>query len=97
MSLLFEWDRNKARQNIKKHGISFEEATTVFGDPLSLTIRDPLHSIDEERFVIIGSSYKYRLLVVVHAERGNRIRIISARRATRRERKTYEEGTEKKQ
>lgn len=71
MSLLFEWDRNKAQQNIKKHGISFEEATTVFGDPLSLTIRDPLHSIDEERFVIIGSSYKYRLLVVVHAERGN--------------------------
>ena len=93
MSLLFEWDRNKAQQNIKKHGISFEEATTVFGDLLSLTIRDPLHSIDDERFVIIGYSYKYRLLVVVHTERGNRIRIISARRATRRERKTYEEGT----
>ncbi|MGB2804745.1 MAG: BrnT family toxin [Candidatus Zixiibacteriota bacterium] len=93
MSLLFEWDRNKAQQNIKKHGISFEEATTVFGDPLSLTIRDPLHSIDDERFVVIGYSYKYRLLVVVHTERGNRIRIISARRATRQERKTYEEGT----
>ena len=93
MSLLFEWDRNKAQQNIKKHGISFEEATTVFGDLLSLTIRDPSHSIDDERFVIIGYSYKYRLLVVVHTERGNRIRIISARRATRRERKTYEEGT----
>ena len=93
MFLLFEWDRNKAQQNIKKHGISFEEATTVFGDPLSLTIRDPLHSIDDERFVIIGYSYKYRLLVVVHSERGNRIRIISARRATRQERKTYEEGT----
>ena len=93
MFLLFEWDRNKAQQNIKKHGISFEEATTVFGDPLSLTIRDPLHSIGDERFVIIGYSYKYRLLVVVHSERGNRIRIISARRATRQERKTYEEGT----
>ncbi|MGB2981192.1 MAG: BrnT family toxin [Candidatus Zixiibacteriota bacterium] len=93
MFLLFEWDRNKAQQNIKKHGISFEEATTVFGDPLSLTIRDPLHSIDDERFVVIGYSYKYRLLVVVHTERGNRIRIISARRATRQERKTYEEGT----
>jgi uncharacterized DUF497 family protein len=93
MSLIFEWNRNKAQQNIKKHGISFEEATTVFGDPSSLTIRDPLHSLDEERFVVIGYSYKHRLLVVVHTERGNRIRIISARRATRRERKTYEEGT----
>ena len=93
MSLIFEWNGDKARQNIKKHGISFEEAATVFGDPSSLTIRDPLHSAHEERFVTVGYSYKYRLLVVVHTERGNTIRIISARRATRRERKTYEEGT----
>ena len=92
MSLIFEWNSSKAQQSIKKHGVSFEEAATVFGDPSSLTIRDPLHSVGEERFVIIGYSYRPRLLVVVHTERGKRIRIISARRATRRERKTYEEG-----
>ena len=92
MSLVFEWDEHKAHQNLQKHAISFEEAATVFGDPLSLTIPDPLHSELEDRFVIVGESIRQRLLVVVHTERGNHIRIISARLATRRERKTYEEG-----
>ena len=93
MALLFEWNEDKAKINLQKHGVSFEEAATVFGDSLSLTIRDSIHSIEEERFVIIGYSYRYRMLVVVHTERGDSIRIISARRATRRERKTYEECT----
>jgi uncharacterized DUF497 family protein len=91
MSLIFEWDGQKAKQNLEKHNVSFEEATTVFGDPLSLTIEDPLHSTDEERFVIVGESVRRRVLVVVHTERGDHIRIISARLAARRERKTYEE------
>jgi uncharacterized protein len=96
MGLTFEWDDEKAGQNVERHGVSFEEATTVFGDPLSLTIADPLHSTDEEHFVIIGetSASPQRLLVVVHTERRNAIRIISARVATRRERRIYEEGGE---
>jgi uncharacterized DUF497 family protein len=93
MALIFEWADSKARQNIRKHGVSFEEAATVFGDPLSLTIEDPLHSEKEERFVTIGESIRRRVLVVVHTERGDNIRIISVRLATRRERKTYEEGS----
>lgn len=88
--LIFEWDDKKASQNIKKHGISFEEATTVFGDPFSITIYDPLHSREEDRFVILGMSDKNRILVVVHTERNDRIRIISARKATKKERKQYE-------
>ncbi len=88
----FEWDRDKAKSNVSKHGITFEEATTVFGDPLSLTIPDPLHSQAEDRFVTIGVSSRQRTLVVVHADRGDDVRIISARVATRRERKRYEEG-----
>ncbi len=92
MALFFEWDENKAKINLQKHDVSFKEAATVFGDPLSLTIRDPLHSIKEERFVILGYSYKNRLLVVMHTEQGDNIRIISARRATRRERRAYEKG-----
>jgi hypothetical protein len=91
MGFTFEWDARKAKQNLKKHGVSFEEATTVFGDPLSRTIADPLHSIDEDRFVILGESHALRLLVVVFTERGENIRIISARNATRRERRDYEE------
>jgi uncharacterized DUF497 family protein len=79
--LIFEWDEKKAKQNIKKHGISFEEAATVFGDPFSITIYDPLHSGDEDRFVILGISNKNRVLVVVHTDRDERIRIISARNA----------------
>jgi uncharacterized protein len=92
MGFVFTWDNRKARQNVRKHGIVFEEAATVFGDPLSLTVDDPSHSDDEERFVIVGESSQQRILVVVHTEREGTIRIISARVATPRERKTYEEG-----
>ncbi|HNQ21893.1 MAG TPA: BrnT family toxin [Phycisphaerae bacterium] len=88
----FEWNAEKAKRNFKKHGILFEEAATVFGDPRSLTIDDPLHSTAEERWVTMGMTYRHRLVVVVHTSRGNAIRVISARKATRRERKTYEEG-----
>jgi uncharacterized protein len=88
----FQWDENKARTNLAKHGVSFEEATTVFGDPLSLTIPDPAHSQVEDRSILLGKSHLQKLLVVVHTERGDSIRIISARRASRRERKNYEEG-----
>ena len=94
MGLTFEWDRRKADLNRKKHGVSFDEAATVFGDSLSLTIEDPLHSAGEERFVTIGDSTQGRLLVVIHTDRGDTVRIISARLATPRERKTYEEGNE---
>ncbi|MBW2331114.1 MAG: BrnT family toxin [Deltaproteobacteria bacterium] len=94
MGLLFEWDQKKARLNSKKHGISFDEASTAFRDPLSRTIDDPLHSDDEECFVLIGESVRRRLLVVVHTERGDRIRIISARLATNKERFRYEESEE---
>ena len=93
MSLAFEWDDNKAKQNLKKHGVSFEEASTVSGDPLARTIPDPLHSEEEDRFVNLGESQSRRLLVVVFTERGDKIRIISARVATRRERKDHEEGS----
>ncbi|HJT78017.1 MAG TPA: BrnT family toxin [Gemmataceae bacterium] len=92
MSLDFEWDEGKAKRNSRKHRVSFEEASTVFGDPLALTIPDPLHSEKEDRFVTLGESSRRRLLVVVSTERGGRIRIISARVATRRERKDYEEN-----
>jgi len=88
----FEWDLKKTANNLRKHGISFKEAATVFGDPLSMTFEDPDHSIDEQRFVTIGESRKRRVLVVAHTDRGGVIRIISARKATRRERKFYEEG-----
>ena len=82
MGLTFEWDDAKAERNRKKHGVTFEEAATIFEDPLSLTIEDPLHSHGEERFIILGASAQGRLLVVVHTERGERMRIISAREAT---------------
>ena len=90
--MLFEWHGKKAAANKEKHGVSFEEATTVFTDVLSLTIPDPLHSEEEERFVIIGQSSQQRILVVVHTDCGNRIRIMSARLATTHERKRYEES-----
>jgi len=90
--LKFERDRDKAAQNLLRHGVSFEEAATVFRDPLSQTGCDPDHSIDEERFVIFGVSTSGRLLLVAHAERGDTIRIVSARSATPGERKIYEEG-----
>jgi len=91
MSLRFTWDPAKAGANLRKHGVSFIEASTAFADSLSVTIPDPDHSAGEERFVLMGLSDRGRLLVVAHAERGDLIRIISARLATRRERKTYEE------
>lgn len=91
MSLIFEWDDKKAVSNLKKHGISFEEASTVFGDWLAITIEDPLHSDSEERFIIIGKSELLNTLVVVHAERSEAIRIISARTASKNEQKFYEE------
>ena len=94
MAMLFEWDPRKARSNSAKHGVSFDEASTAFQDSLSITIGDPLHSADEERFVLIGNSCRNRLLVVVHTERGSRIRIISARPATSRERRNYEENAQ---
>ena len=90
--MLFEWHGKKAAANKKKHGVSFEEATTVFTDVLSLTIPDPLHSEEEERFVIIGRSSQQRILVVVHTDFGKHIRIISARLATAHGRKRYEES-----
>ncbi len=94
MNTEFEWDLEKAESNLVKHGVSFAEAATVFFDPLSITVPDPIHSEIENRFVLTGSSSRQRQLVVVHADRGDRIRIISARLATPGERKKYESGTE---
>jgi uncharacterized DUF497 family protein len=94
MPLTFEWDQRKARSNLAKHGVGFEEASTVFSDPFSLTISDPEHSQVEERYVTMGTAFSGKLLVVVHTDRGDNIRIISARRASRRERKGYEKGIE---
>ena len=94
MPINFEWDSDKAGANLSKHGLSFEEASTVFADPLSLTIGDPLHSSgQEERFITIGTSYQGTTTVVIHCDRGENIRLISARRATRRERRTYADRT----
>ncbi len=87
----FEWDRGKAAENLRKHKVSFHEAATVFGDSLGITAADPDHSADEGRYITIGMSNLGRLLMVAHAERGDRIRIISARTLTRSERRTYEE------
>ncbi len=92
MGLAFEWDERKAKRNAGKHSVSFDEASTVFSDPLALTIYDPVHSNDEDRYITLGESQQGRLLVVVFTDRNERIRIISARVATRRERKEYEKG-----
>jgi uncharacterized DUF497 family protein len=94
MSLSFEWDEGKASGNLAKDGVSFLEAPTVLADPLSRTISGPLHSHDAGRFAIVGESAAGRILVVAHTHRGEAIRIISARKATARERKDYERGTE---
>ncbi len=94
MSLTFEWDEGKASENLTKHGVSFAEASAVFADPLSRTIPDPLHSDEEDKFVILGESASGQTLVVVHTYREDNIRIISARKATSRERKDYERGVE---
>lgn len=87
----FEWDPEKAASNATKHGVTFEEAQTVFQDDLFVTFEDPDHSQDENRFIIMGQSTKKNLLVVSYTERRNSIRLISARPATRKERRTYEE------
>jgi hypothetical protein len=87
----FEWDPEKAKENLEKHGVSFEEASAAFGDPLSMNMPDPDHSEGEHRFVVMGMSDRYRLLVVSYTDRPPRTRIISARLATRSERKQYEE------
>jgi hypothetical protein len=89
--LEFEWDDAKARKNATKHGVTFEEAQSVFGDRLSSTFPDPDHSLEEDRLITIGTSDRNRLLVVSHTDREGRTRIISARKATRRERNAYEE------
>lgn len=88
----FEWDADKAAENLRKHDVSFDEAVTAFGDPLSILLPDPDHSLGEERYVVLGLSTKGRLLVVAFVERPPRTRIISARLATKRERHDYEEG-----
>ena len=93
MGYTFEWDPEKGDANFQKHGVSFDEASTVFGDPLSLLMPDPDHSADEERYLVLGMSVYQKLLVVAFAERPPNTRLISARRATRAERKRYEEET----
>ena len=92
MEKSFEWDDDKATANIRNHKVSFEEASTIFKDPFSITIFDPDHSIDEDRYVDIGCSSTGRVLVVVYTERGQNIRIISCRKAEPNERRKYEEG-----
>lgn len=89
----FEWNPDKAALNLEKHGVSFQEAATVFNDPLSMTFPDPDHSIGESRYVIIGLSRFGQLLVVAHTDRETKVRIISARKATRQERSFYEQGS----
>ena len=87
----FEWDLDKATQNYRKHRASFHEAATVFADPLAVTYHDPDHSLSEERFITVGISRNGRVLIVAHSDRGENVRIISARKTTLRERKHYEE------
>jgi uncharacterized protein len=93
--IVFEWSPTKAAANRRKHGVTFGEATTVFVDQQSRTIPDPDHSFDEDRFITVGRSAMQRVLVVVHTERGDSVRLISARLATRMERNQHEEGHEK--
>jgi len=92
MVLQFEWDPNKAARNVERHHASFDEAATVFDDPMFITVIDEEHSADEERYITIGRSQRGRLLLVAHTDREGRIRIISARKATRREREFYAEA-----
>ena len=93
MALKFEWDPEKAAKNLAKHGVSFGEAETVFGDPWGRITTDPRHSAEEERYALLGQSREGRLLTVMFAERADAIRLISARRATPRERRDYEKET----
>ena len=92
MPLVFEWHREKAERNLREHGVSFEEARSVFLDRLSSTISDPDHSDEEDRFITVGVSSRQRVLVVVHCDRGGAVRIITARKADHAERRNYEEG-----
>ena len=93
--MVYEWDAEKAKANLRKHDLSFEDAATVFLDPLALTFPDPDHSGAEKREITIGHTARHRVVFVSHCQRGNRMRIISARKATRGERKQYEEGIDK--
>ncbi len=88
----FEWNPDKATLNLEKHGVSFPDAATVFNDQLSVTFPDPQHSVGESRYVIIGISRYGQLLIVAHTDQGEKVRIISARKATRQEQRFYEEG-----
>ena len=90
--MIFEWDTNKAATNLVKHGVSFDEAKTVFDDPLYVDFYDPNHSDEEHRYIMIGISLQSRLLLVAYTERDYRVRLISAREATRKERKAYEQN-----
>ncbi len=90
MTLAFEWDEEKARANLKKHHVSFDEAASMFDDPMLITFPDPLHSQSEERYISIGVSAKGRVLTVAHTDRGNRVRIINCRKATASEQSQYE-------
>jgi uncharacterized DUF497 family protein len=96
--VIYEWDPKKARANVRKHGVSFEEAATVFLDPLAVTYPDPDHSEEETREITIGRSARHRVVFLSHTRRGERTRLISVRKATKRERKQYEEsiGEEKR-
>lgn len=91
----FEWDPKKAAKNLRKHRVSFNEAATVFGDILGTTMPDPDHSLVEDRYITVGMSSRRRLVMVAHTERGERVRIISARELTQAEREAYEEETQK--
>ena len=90
--MILEWDPEKAASNLTKHGVDFHEAGTVLDDPLSTTFPDPTHSVDEQRYLTIGSSVSGRILVVAHTDRGEAVRLISARAATPTERRFYEQG-----
>jgi uncharacterized DUF497 family protein len=90
--VIFEWNTAKARSNLRKHGVSFEEAASVFLDPLALTFSDPDHSVEEQREITIGVGFRQRALLVSHCQRGEHTRIISARNATKKEKNQYEEG-----
>ncbi len=88
----FEWDKNKDEANLSKHEVPLDEAKTVFADPLYIDFYDPDHSDEEERYIVIGKSRQHRILIVSYTERDNKVRLISARKATRKEREDYEEG-----
>jgi uncharacterized protein len=94
MDMQVEWDLEKAAANLRKHGVSFEEAATILGDPLSVTLPDPDHSQQEQRYLLLGRASSGRLLIVSHSEEAQRVRIISARAMTPKERRSYERSLE---